>query len=64
MPRCLYCGAELRIRTEEIRILNCWIAWGRCDSCGLSTGCKIGGKEETARENLMPYLEGKEAKDA
>ena len=63
MPRCLYCGTDLEIVTYYVRTLDYWMAWGHCNSCGLSTGCKVGDTEEAAKVSLVPYLEGKNMED-
>ena len=63
MPRCLYCGSDLEIVTYPVHSMNYWIAWGRCNSCGLSAGCKSASTEEAAKEDLFPYLEGKNMED-
>ena len=57
LQECPYCGTALETATSPVVSMGCWIAWGRCEECGLSTGCKSGETEDEARMNLMYYLE-------
>lgn len=55
-PKCPYCGQELSIVSCLVTPYKCFIAWGRCEECGMSSGCKSGDTEQQAIDAALKYL--------